>query len=280
MENQPISSSSIISAVNAEPNIQASASQHSKTNLLVPILLVVLVCAAVFGSGGYFLGKMSQNSNLVQENDSILTAAPISTSTLTPTVTSAISSVPTASPKISTETTYTYNTFSITFPKTWQAYDSTINKDFFSKNNLNGFDHLVALQNDDNYLVIGIDDEKTGAEAGGIFASETDFQEYLNNHDEIMIDGDKFFLAKGDASLNALSDPDREAGIFSLASLSKYIPNKVTNEQKQTFNGYDYYMQTLNKSAYMIIKFSKNGNDITPFATQAEFKKVLETIHW
>jgi len=272
MENQPIVNPIETTPVNLTPVNQQPVPVQTKTNLVAPILLTGLVCAVVFGIGGYYLSGQSKKTKIVQERipitREVISNAPV------------VSPNPTVNHITSAITTYTYNTFSISYPKTWQVYDSVTNKNFFTKNNLTGFDHLVALQNGTNYLIIGIDTKKTGAEVGGIFTSEADRQEYLKNHDEIVINGDKFFLWKGDTRLSVLTDPKREAGIYALASLSKYVPDKVTNERKQTFNGYDDYMQMQNGSSYMVMKLSTNGNNITPAATQAEFEKVLETIHW
>jgi len=190
------------------------------------------------------------------------------------------SPTPTTSSPSSAETTYTYKTFSLSYPKTWKTSDSITNSEFFTKNNLKGFDHMVLLQNGDYYLVIGIDTHKTGAEVGGIFTSDVDYQDYLKNHDEVDISGKKFFLWKGDTQLNTLTDPNREAGIYALASLSEYIPNKVTNEQNQTFNGFDDYIQNKSGYSYMFIKLSKNGNNITPTSVQREIVGILEAINW
>lgn len=241
-----------------------------KTNI-VPIIFAVVLSAIVFGFAGYYFGHQS-NKAVTQ---------PIETDAITGTPnTSVPNQNPTVIPASSTESTYTYNTFSFSYPKTWQLFDATTNPEFFTKSSLTGFDRLVALQNGDYYLVVGIDTQKTGAEAGGIFTSDADYQESLKNNDEININGEKFFLWKGDTRLSYLSDPNREAGIFSLASLSEYIPNKITNQQKETFNGYDDYIQNKNGYAYMFIKLSTNGNTITPPATQAEIKKILESIRW
>ena len=108
----------------------------------------------------------------------------------------------------------------------------------------------------------------------------SDYQNYLKNHDEIMIGGKKFFLWKGETKLNALTNSDREAGTYALASLSEYIPNKVTNAQNQKFNGYNDYIQNKNGSAYMFIKISDGSAELTPSSTQAEIKQILESITW
>jgi len=191
-----------------------------------------------------------------------------------------ISPTPVTAPPSLAQSTYTYKTFSLSYPQTWRASDSVTNSEFFSKNNLDDFDHMVLLQKNDYYLFIGIDTHKPGSEVGGIFLTDADYQDYLNNHDEVTIAGKKFFLWKGDRHLSALTDPNREAGVYTLASLSEYITDKVTNEQNQTFDGFDDYIQNKSNNSYMFIKFSENGNDITPLLIQAEIKGILETIDW
>ena len=57
MENQPITNSSETTPINSAPIVQSPTPIQTKTNLVVPILLTVLVSAIVFGVGGYFLGK-------------------------------------------------------------------------------------------------------------------------------------------------------------------------------------------------------------------------------
>lgn len=236
--------------------------KQNNKSLIIAFVLVFLLMA----SGLVYLGY--QNYQLQKRLDQLLGQQ------ISP------SPTPTTGSPSPTQTTYTYKTFSLSYPQTWQASDSVTNSEFFSKNNLKGFDHMVLLQNGDYYLVVGIDTHKTGAEVGGIFTSDADYQDYLKNHDEVTITGKKFFLWKGDTRLSALTDPNREAGIYALASLSEYIPNKVTNEQNQTFNGFDDYIQNKSSYSYMFIKLSKNGNDITPLSIQAEIKGMLETIDW
>lgn len=84
MENQPIINSSDTSPVNSAPATSAPAPQQTKTNLLIPILLTVLVSAAIFGYGGYYLGKqsdISQSQNLTNLNQSEITPSVSSSQT-------------------------------------------------------------------------------------------------------------------------------------------------------------------------------------------------------
>lgn len=57
MESQPIANSPETAPINSAPIIQPSTPVQTKTSLVVPILLTALICAVVFGLGGYFLGR-------------------------------------------------------------------------------------------------------------------------------------------------------------------------------------------------------------------------------
>lgn len=247
--------------------------EKPKTNYLM-IGGAVLVCFVLFGFGGFYLGKQSSKTqDITTGNYSLPTNTPT-----TPTQ----STYPSVTPSTSNKSTYTYGTFSFSYPKTWQLSENTTNSDFFTKNNLKGFDRMILLQNGEFYFLIGIDTHKTGAEVGGIYVSDTDYQDYIKNRDEISIQGKRFLLWKNHTSLTQWNDPQREAGIYALASLSEYIPNKVTNEQNKTFNGHDDYIQNKNGNAYMFIKLSKTGSDaeLTPASIQSDIKGVLESIKW
>lgn len=273
MEDQTPPTTTEVNPADTAPINPTANPTQTKSNVMVPVLLVLLVSAAVFGIGGYYFGSQPKGTEMVQKDVPTVekdTVTSVPTDTLTPT----------ASTVDTTDATYTYNSFSISYPKTWQTYDSVANKEFFTANNLTGFDHFVALQNGNSYLVIGIDTHETGAEVGGVFVSDADLQEYLKNHDEILINGEKFFFYKGETSLSAMTDPNRESGIYAFAALSKYIPNKMQNVQGQTANGYDDYFQTQSGSSYMVMKFTTGEAGTTPSAIQKEFVKALQTVHW
>lgn len=252
--------------INQESNVAIDTTQvnqvpvppPTKKNKLLPIILVLVIVAVAVAVGVYLMKGQSASQ---------YTAV-----------------TPTAAPSVTTsasdDTTYTYKTFSITYPKTWKVYDSTKDNDFFSTYSLTGFDHFVALQNGNNYLVIGIDTiRKPGVDVGGIFAGEEDYQAYLENHDEVMIGSEKFFFWQGDTSLGARAKTGG-AGVYGFSSLSKYIPGKIKNEQGQIFNGYEDYIKTSGGASYMVMKLSADGNAVTSAEVQKEFIKALQTIHW
>jgi len=253
--------------------------EKPKTNYLM-IGGIVLACFVIFGFGGYSLGKQSNKiQNTTTNNEAFPTNTPVTSTQLT---------LPSTMPSSSSKSNYAYGSFSFSYPKTWQLSENTTNPSFFVQNKMTGsdiqgfFDHVVLLQNGDYYLLIGIDTHKTGAEVGGIYLSDTDYQDYIKNRDEISIQGKRFLLWKNHTSLTQWNDPQREAGIYALGSLSEYIPNKVTNNENKTFNGYDDYIQNKNGNSYMFIKLSKTGSgaELTPASIQSDIKEMLESVKW
>jgi len=245
-----------------------------KTNYLI-IGGIVLACFVFFGFGGYYLGKQSNKTqNITTNTETPPTSAPI---------VSLQSTYPSITPSSSNKSTYTYGSFSFSYPKTWQLSEDTTDPSFFVQNKMMGyFDHMVLLQNGDYYFLIGIDtyDEEGGA--GGIFLSDKDYLDYIKNRDEVNIQGKRFFLRKDHTSLTYWNDPKREEGILVIASLSEYIPNKATNNENKTVNGYAYYIENKNGKSYAFIKFSKTDSDggLTPASIQSDIKGMLESIKW
>ena len=253
-------------------NQQVMTPEKPKTNYLL-IGGIVLACFVIFGFGGYYIGKQSSSSSTTSQID-------ISKSNETgmPTQTT----YPAASQVISTESIYTYNSFSFTYPKTWTLFDTTSNKEFFTKNRLDGFERGIILEKGDYLLFIGVNKYASGGEAGGIFVTDTEFQEWKNNSDELTILGKQFYLWKNHTPLATLTDPGTHGGIFGIASLSEYILNKTTNEQNRTFSGWEDYIQNKNGYSYIFVKLSKtgSGNPVTPASVQSELQYILETIKW
>lgn len=72
MENQPTNRSDI-SSINTTPVNQPSLPQQTKTNVMMPVLVTLLVSAVFFGFGGYYFGKNSLSSSQkvvdVQQNE-------------------------------------------------------------------------------------------------------------------------------------------------------------------------------------------------------------------
>jgi hypothetical protein len=117
MENQPITNSPETTPINSTPISQPTAPIQTKTNLVVPILLTVLVSAIVFGVGGYYLGK--QPSNNVQQP----VANPNQPTTTLPTE---VLPSPTNTPTPVSLTTYTssFEKLSFKYPTNWKITQS------------------------------------------------------------------------------------------------------------------------------------------------------------
>ena len=168
MENQMNVGNQNTQQVGQNPVSQPSITpEKPKTNYLV-IVGIVLVYFVVFGFGGYYFGKRSSNTSTIVPSD-----IPRTGETNTPTQLI----YPTTTPVISTESTYTYNTFSFMYPKTWTLFDTTSNKEFFTNNRLDGFERGIILEKGDFILFIGVNKYASGGEAGGIFVTDTEFQE-------------------------------------------------------------------------------------------------------
>jgi len=191
-----------------------------------------------------------------------------------------------AMPKDGKNSTYSAGEFSVSYPYTWTLHDSASNAFFMSQNNVQGFQNIVVLEKPDTLVVIG-SNPQTESEVRGIFATNGEFQSFVERHDQIDIQGKRYYVSKYSNSLQdwkrqaAQKNQPGGAGIFSLGSVSKYISNKVTNERGQTFNGYDVLLK-INQKEYMVVIFSKTnkGVTLTPPETQKEIKAILESIVW
>lgn len=241
--------------------------QKGFTPVIIPILIILIVLI-----GFIYLSKKENN----------LAPSPIDTPISTINSNSTPSPVSSSLPESTDQLIFKYGTFSFSYPKSWKLTENTTNKTFFDQNKITGFNHMILLQNADFYLLIGIDNPSTNAEVGGIFTSKTDYSEFLGNNDAITIQGEKFFLWKSHTSLADWNKPNREAGIYALASFSKFIPKKVSNSNEgNSFDGYDQYFQE-GGSSYMFIKLSKTGSGslITPTSIQSDLRGILESIKW
>lgn len=243
------------------------AEVRTKKNV-VPVILSVFISGIVFGLGGYVLGRFG------------LTGIPAGSQTVDSTDGTSPSVTPAEQPSDPAELNEYDETLTFTHPATWQVFYSTTDQNFFTDRNLTGFDQFIALQNGDYYLIIGIDRKDSGANVEGIFTTDAEYQEFLKNNDEITIGGERFFVWKGDARLDSLTDPGRSAGIYGLASASKFVPEKVTNEEKKSFDGFEQYIPSTNGRSYMFFKLSAEGHDVTPGEIQSDIKKILESIQW
>lgn len=111
MENQPVTNPSDISSVTPSPINQPPIPPQTKTNLMMPVVITLLISAVIFGFGGYYFGKQSLTTQKVAEN--IQTSpTPTSSPVLSPTV------APTGSDSITSFKTYkgTIYPYQVTYP--------------------------------------------------------------------------------------------------------------------------------------------------------------------
>jgi hypothetical protein len=71
MENQSMTNFSETTPISSERIKQPPVHVQSKTNLIVPILLTILVSATVFGVGGYYYGKQSPVVNFEDKQPTV-----------------------------------------------------------------------------------------------------------------------------------------------------------------------------------------------------------------
>lgn len=178
---------------------------------------------------------------------------------------------------VALDTQYTSDTISFSYPADWTMVNSNVNPDYFTEKGIIDFDHKLMLEKDGYYLFIGTDDTPA-VEVDGVFSSEAMYQEFVNKRTAIQIGADLFYLNNADTALSALTDPNRSAGIFGIASLSEFQPNKVSGEQGM-LNGFSDFIKK-NGKGYLFIKLSDMGNEVTPQPIQSELVAILGTIQW
>lgn len=144
MENQPITNSPETIPVNSVPISQPTVPLQTKTKLVVPILSTILVCAVVFGLGGYYLGvKQNGVSNNEQK--------PLETVTPSPS-TQNITNSPTVVPSTTTQSkTYDAKFLSFNYPASlfvW-SFGRGVSLDYFQLNSVNQNDE----QNPDKVVI-------------------------------------------------------------------------------------------------------------------------------
>lgn len=117
MENQSITNPSETTPINSVPIVQPYAPVQTKTSLVMPILLTVLVSGILFGVGGYYLGKQLSDSaqQLVANQNQPATAMPkISPTEVLP------SPIDTPTPVSLTTYTSSFEKLSFKYPSNWK----------------------------------------------------------------------------------------------------------------------------------------------------------------
>lgn len=121
-----------------QPTVQPSAPIQTKTNLVVPILLTVLVCAIVFGFGGYSIGRQSVIEQQLTNGGQKNTSGVMPTASPTPALTTPTSTTVNA---LGNMKAYTNNTlgFSFQYPSDLFVYQGNPQTDSqYWSNKING----------------------------------------------------------------------------------------------------------------------------------------------
>lgn len=127
MENQPFTNPSDISSTNSTRANQPSIPSQTKTNLMLPVLLTLLVSGVIFGFAGYYLGKQgSQPQQYVNQNQPVATSSP-ETSSLQSQLSPSVSSAPKASLKTYTSS---FEKLSFQYPSDWTIVQSKPESNF------------------------------------------------------------------------------------------------------------------------------------------------------
>jgi hypothetical protein len=176
---------------------------------------------------------------------------------------------------------YTYGSFSFSYPKTWKVYDSNSNATFFKTHSLEWFKHAVVLEKNSFLLLIGINQYEPGWEIGGSFLNDKEYEDYKAASDELIIEGNIYFLRKNHTCLGFFTGSEKPS-IWGIASLSEYIPDLHINNPNLREDGWSDYIQNKRGYSYVFVKFSKGNetNATTPEFIQNDIKSILETIHW
>ncbi len=262
MENQPITNPSDISTTDPAVVNQPFTSPQTKTNFVMPILVTLLVGAVVFGFAGYYLGALSNLTNTPQQIVTETNNAIIPSST------------PTMSPDVPTESSYTYNSFSFSYPNDWKFSSKNDDVNFPLKDRLTFDDEVIAISNGEIHLIVNIS-VADQLEAGGIFGSDKEYEEYISMHDKVAIQGSTFYLTRSHLSISSLEE--EHSGPATWGALSEYVPNKTTGSGN-IFKGYEQIIKRNGYRYNFIIVGQQEG--VTPYAIQSDLKKILESIKW
>lgn len=234
---------------------------------LVPVLILLLI--VTLASTAFFA---YQNMQLKKQSDSTTTAV------FSPSPTSQLP-LPSSSPanQFATTNDFTYQNFKITYPNDWIFSDVLSSNTFPLKERLQplyGQGKVIALSKDGIYLIITIEKASEG-EAGGIFTSDQEYQQFLTDRDRVAIGGSTFYINKSHADIASLAES--HAGPWLWGSVTEYIPSKIT-KSGNVFKGYESIIKRGNY-VYNFIVVSNTGG-LTENELQREIISMLETIQW
>lgn len=238
---------------------------------LIPVLVGITVLS--LSTAGFFA---YQNFQMVRQKAGQLQPT-ISPSASTPTVTVPTSGSATK-PSIVHTNSFNYNNFTISYPDSWTFLDMSTSEDFPIKERLSPLyasEKVIALNKNGIYLIITIEEERSGAGAGGIFIDDEQYNEFIADKDKVIIKNSTFYLRKSHHSSFSLLES--HSGPYVWSCLVEYLPNKTTQSGK-VFKGYENVIKR-NGYTYNFIIVSEKGGQ-TPPELQSEIITVLQSIDW
>jgi hypothetical protein len=240
--------------------------------ILLPLIATIIVLLAIV-----YVSSTKESAIMVSEK----ITTPIPNVKQTPLSSPTVLATPTATakPRNPEDNVYSYGTFSFSYPKTWKLIDSKMDNSFFANNKIDIFDHMILLQKDGHYFVVGIDNPTQGAQVGGAISAGPAYEEFMRKNDEVSILGQKYYLSKAQTPLSSVNDPNSSAGVWSFASFAKIFPNQtVKNNLGPNYDGLEYYF-TEGQNTYAFLKLS-DSSYLTPASIQSDLLLILESIVW
>jgi hypothetical protein len=172
---------------------------------------------------------------------------------------------------------FTLNSFSLYYPQDWSFQELSDSETFPLKDRLSTIysdGHAIALEKNGVTLIIAIEPENQGG-TQGIFLNDTHFNDFLAQHDEIIIDNNIFYLNKSHSSYDSLLTA--ASGPYAWSSLSEYIPELITDSGR-VYRGYEGIIKRNGYSHNVIVAGQTEG--LTDPNLQSEMIGILESITW
>ncbi|HAE60534.1 MAG TPA: hypothetical protein DCG54_13775 [Anaerolineae bacterium] len=172
---------------------------------------------------------------------------------------------------------FSYEHFSIEYPDSWVLVDMSDNEDFPLRERLAplyGSGKVIALENDGLYLIIAIEAEHEGS-SSGIFLTDQDYDKFVSDKDELVIQTTTFFLSRSHSSISNLLAS--HSGPYGWSALAEYIPEVVT-QSGDVYRGYENVIRR-NGFIYNFIVVSDEGGN-TPSHLQQEMLDILKSVEW
>lgn len=252
--------------IQSAPQVPISSPSTNWGKILIFVFLGLVVVAGSVFVGIQIGNKQTANQRPITEQTTVFPTQVVINPTIV-TTTKAIS------PTIN-EQTFTYKNFSFTYPNSWKFLSKDIDNNFPLKDRLIFDEKIIAIEKDGIYLIVNISKEGQ-LEAGGIFITDKDYNDFINEKNEVAIDEKTFYLAKNHPSLSVLKDAHSGPAVW--GALSEYIPSKSTGSGN-IFRGYE---QIIKKNGYMYnIIVVGQQEEKTPTEIQTSIIQILESIKW